>query len=233
MNRDLSLLIGILVGVLAVLLLWILHSTLAIDPGQRLASLALERLPESGVSNPVTAVLLNYRAYDTLLELAVLLAALLGIWSLGPPKPGFQRAGPAFAAMIDWVVPLAILTGGYLLWVGGHAPGGAFQAGALLGAAGVIMRLGGNASAGLPDETWQRRLVVLGAGVFTLIGLLLALTGYGFLTYPPGQAKWLILLIEAAATVAIGVTLAAAYVGGRPRSAPDPISRASGPQTDR
>ena len=34
-------------------------------------------LAESGVTHPVTAVLLNYRGYDTLLEIAVLLLALL------------------------------------------------------------------------------------------------------------------------------------------------------------
>lgn len=216
MNRDLSLLIGILVAIVGLLLLWIFYSTLAMELAPRLGAPAIKHLPESGVSNPVTAVLLNYRAYDTLLELGVLLTALLGIWSLGPPRPGFQGAGPALSAMVSIVVPLAILTGGYLLWVGGHAPGGAFQAGALLGAAGVVMRLAGNASAGLPSEAWQRWLVVLGAGVFSLVGLVLAIAGYGFLTYPPGQAKWLILLIEAAATIAIGATLAAAYVGGRP-----------------
>lgn len=224
MNRDLSLLIGILVGLLGLLLFWVFYSTLIMAPEQRLGAIALEHLPESGVSNPVTAVLLNYRSYDTLLELGVLLTALLGIWSLGPPRPGFQRAGPALCTMVGIVVPLAILTGGYLLWVGGHAPGGAFQAGALLGAAGVVMRLAGNARAGLPSEAWQRWLVVLGAGVFTLVGLILAVTGYGFLTYPSGHAKWLILLIEAAATIAIGATLAAAYVGGRPGPLDKPAS---------
>jgi hypothetical protein len=60
--------------------------------GERLAALALERVPESGASNPVTSVLLNYRAYDTLIELAVLLAALLGIWSLGPAAAPYQPA---------------------------------------------------------------------------------------------------------------------------------------------
>lgn len=217
MKRDLSLLIGILVFLLAILLLWVFHSTLALDPGPRLAELATEQLPHSGVSNPVTAVLLNFRAYDTLLELAVLLAALLGIWSLGPARPGFQKAGPAFTAMVSWAVPLSILAGGYLLWVGGHAPGGAFQAGALLGAAGVILRLSGDASAGLPSEHWQRWLIVLGVGFFTLTGVAFAIAGLGFLTYPPGWAKPLILLIESAATLAIGATLAAAYVGGQPR----------------
>jgi multisubunit Na+/H+ antiporter MnhB subunit len=217
MNRDLSLLIGILVALLSVLLLWVFHGTLATEPGPRLATLAADNLPQTGVSNPVTAVLLNYRAYDTLLELAVLLVAVLGIWSLGPARPGFQPAGPALSAMVSWVVPLSILTGGYLLWVGGHAPGGAFQAGALLGAAGVVMRLAGDPSAGLPSEGWQRLLIVLGVALFTLVGLALATLGLGFLTYPPAQAKWLILLIETGATVAIGATLAAAYVGGHPK----------------
>lgn len=224
MSRDLSLLLGILIAGLTLVLLWVLHATLALAPGPRLADLALSRLDESGVSNPVTAVLLNYRAYDTLLELGVLLTALLGIWSLGPAPAGFQRSGPALAAMVDWIVPLSILAGGYMLWVGAHAPGGAFQAGALLGAAGVVMRLAGDASAGLPGESTQRWLVVLGAGVFALTGMLLSVAGFGFLTYPPGQAKWLILVIETAATVSIGVTLAAAYVGGRPVPGGEPGS---------
>lgn len=215
-KRDLSLLLGILLSLLAVLLLWIYYMALTADPGPRLAELAAAELPNSGVSNPVTAVLLNYRAYDTLLELAVLLAALLGIWSLGPAKPGYQASGPALSGMVAWIVPLLILAGGYMLWVGGYAPGGAFQAGALLGAAGVIMRLAGDASAGLPGEAGQRWLVGLGILVFLVVGLALLAFGEGFLTYPKSVAKWLILSIEAAATIAIGATLAAAYVGGRP-----------------
>ena len=213
-TRDLSLLIGILAALLGALLLWIFHQSLATGSGDRLAALVAARVPDSGVSNPVTAVLLNFRAYDTLMELAVLLVALLGIWSLGPARPGFQRAGAALTAMAAWIVPLLILTGGYMLWVGAHAPGGAFQAGALLGAAGVIMRLAGDPTAGLPPEPAQRWLAVAGASVFAVIGLALMLFGGGFLTYPPALAKWLILGIETAATVAIGVTLAAAYVGG-------------------
>ena len=37
-----------------------------------------------------------------------------------------------------------------------------------------------------------------------MTGLLLMVGGDGFLTYPPGLAKWLILIIETAATLAIG-----------------------------
>lgn len=228
-NRDLSLLVAVLLALLGAALTVVYFMALQAGAAPRLADLAYERLPGTGVQNPVTAVLLNYRAYDTLMELAVLLAALLGIWSLGPAAPGFQRSGAVLAGMVSWVVPLLIVTGGYLLWVGGYAPGGAFQAGALLGAAGVIVRLAGDPRAGLPGEAAQRWLLVAGVLVFTLVGLGLMVFGAGFLTYPPKLAKWLILGIEMAATVAIGVALAAAYVGGRP---PGPQARPTAEDED-
>lgn len=202
-------------GVLA----WTFYLAAAGEAGARLADLALARVPETGVSNPVTSVLLNYRAYDTLLELAVLLAALLGIWSLGPAAPGFQRAAEILQGMVAWLVPLLILAAAYMLWVGAYAPGGAFQAGALLGAAGVMLALAGHPNAGLPSERSLRLLAILGVLVFCLVGVALMVLGLGFLTYPKGVAKWLILLIETGATLAIGVTLAAAYLGGRPARA--------------
>ncbi|MBK1645736.1 sodium:proton antiporter [Thiocapsa imhoffii] len=209
-------LIPIVLIAIGAVLVWA-FSLAALEGGDRLALIALERVPESGVSNPITSVLLNFRAYDTLLEVAVLLTALLGIWSLGPAAPAFQPASPILGGMIAWVVPLLILSTGYMLWAGGHAPGGAFQAGALLGAAGVTLALGGDASAGLPGETRLRFLSVLGVLVFTAVGVILMALGYGFLTYPEGYAKWLIIFIETAATLSIGVTLAAAYLGGEPR----------------
>ena len=66
-------------GGLLLALTGMLVSSLASLPthGPGLRETAFDRLPESGVVNPVTAVLLNYRAYDTFLELAVLLIARL------------------------------------------------------------------------------------------------------------------------------------------------------------
>ena len=205
-------------GLIAVggLLGWSFFLAVTGEAGERLAAVALARVPDSGVSNPVTSVLLNFRAYDTLLELAVLLAALLGIWSLGAAAPGFQPAASVLDGMVNGFVPLLILSAGYMLWVGAYAPGGAFQAGALLGSAGVMLALAGHRNAGLPSEGRLRLLVALGVFVFAMTGLLLMVVGDGFLTYPPSLAKWLILLIETAATLSIGATLAAAYLGGRP-----------------
>ncbi len=203
-------------AVLFALLGWIFSEAIIADPGQRLAQIALEAVPRTGVSNPVTSVLLSFRAYDTLLELAVLLSAILGIWSLGPAPQGYQPAAIVLRGLVTWIVPLLILTSGYLLWVGAHAPGGAFQAGALLGAAGVMMALAGHPRATLPATSWLRVGLVLGVFVFTAVGLGTMAAGLGFLTYPQASAKWLILAIESAATLSIGATLAAAYLGGSP-----------------
>lgn len=46
-------------------------------PSIDLAAATAEAIPASGVEHPITAVLLQFRGYDTLLEIAVLLAAAL------------------------------------------------------------------------------------------------------------------------------------------------------------
>jgi hypothetical protein len=40
--------------------------------------------------------------------------------------------------------------------------------------------------------------------------------GHGFMGYPPGSAYVLILVIEAAATLSIALTLVALFLGGAP-----------------
>jgi multisubunit Na+/H+ antiporter MnhB subunit len=195
---------------------WVLWQTLPEADPVRLAGAVESRLGESGVTNPVTAVLLNFRAYDTLLELAVLLAALLGILALGPERPGYERADPLLRGFGAVLVPLLLLTGAYLLWTGAHAPGGAFQAGALLAAAGVVLRLLGTNRAGLPDGAPLRLTAVAGVALFLAVGLATLVSGRGFLDYPVLWAGTLILVIEVAATLAIAATLVLAFVGGAP-----------------
>ena len=186
-------------------------------PAAGLTNLVDARLGEAGVAYPVTAVLLNFRGYDTLLELAVLLLALIGVWSLSTaPHLGEEEPEPALAALSRLLAPLMILVAAYLVWVGAHAPGGAFQAGSVLGAAGVLLRLSGwrlsRRSTG-----WPLRLVlVLGVVVFAFIGLAVMAFGQPLLGYPSGWAKPAILTIELAATLSIGAILAALFIGGRP-----------------
>jgi multisubunit Na+/H+ antiporter MnhB subunit len=172
---------------------------------------------QSGVSHPVTAVLLNFRGYDTLLEIVVLLLALMGVWTVGGMAHYRDDAlRPVLDAMVRLLVPVLILVAAYLLWVGAQAPGGAFQAGSVLGAAGVLLLLAGwhphFPFIALPLRT----LLVIGPATFVAMAMLTLFTNGSLLTFPVTQAGVLILILEAAATLSIGVTLAALFLGGQP-----------------
>lgn len=183
-----------------------------------LAPAVFARLAESGVSNPVTAVLLNFRAYDTLLEVAVLFIAVIAVWMLAPRAPAMARVGddPLFTAMLRPLVPMLCVVAGYLLWLGSFAPGGAFQAGAVLSAALVFLLLYGAPRApGQEDNEWLRAATVAGLGIFIAVGAFTALSGAAFLQYPVAQAKNYILLIEGVLTISIALTLLILFIGGR------------------
>ena len=209
----------ILISVLTLLLtaalgyaVWTLPSD-----GAGLGNDVAANLDRSGVSNPVTAVLLNFRGYDTLLEVMVLLLALLGAWSLGLSSPRREAApGLVLDTLSRLLVPLLILVAAYLLWVGAHAPGGAFQAGAVLAAAGVLMLLAGwrlpAALAALP----LRLVLVAGSATFLLLAVITLLLEGRLLQFSPQWAGRLILFIETIATISIGATLIALFLGAPP-----------------
>lgn len=171
------------------------------------------QLEKSGTAHPVTAVLLNFRGYDTLLEIGVLLLALLVVLAVSPRETaaGAASAEPVLQALARVAVPLMLLAAVYLLWAGAHRPGGAFQAGAVLGAAAVLLFLAGL----LPG--WNAPTLRLRAGlaggflVFLAVAAALLFAG-GLLTYPADWAGGLILLIEAGLTVSLGLILAGLFL---------------------
>lgn len=188
------------------------------DQAQGLQPAVAEQMERSGVAHPVTAVLLNFRGYDTLLEMTVLLLALLGVWSLGglPSARPESAPGPVLDTLKRLLVPVLVVVAAYLLWAGAHAPGGAFQAGAVLGAAGVLLLLTGWR---LPQHTSGyplRVTLVAGLVAFLAVAALALPGGRRLLEYNPTHAGILILLVEAVATVSIGVTLAALFFGTDP-----------------
>ncbi len=170
-------------------------------------------LAESGVTHPVTAVLLNYRGYDTLLEIAVLLLALLAILAVvgeAPASPT-RAAHPVLQALGRLAVPLMVVVAVYLLWAGAFRPGGAFQAGAVLAAAAVLLHLVGL----LPG--WSKPRLGLRFGLAAGFALFLAvaaglLTQGSLLQYPPAAAGVLILLIESGLTVSLALILAGLFL---------------------
>lgn len=205
-----SLLLGLLVLILLVRA--VLPLTQAPQP---LPGLVDSQLHASGVSHPVTAVLLNFRAWDTLLELLVLLLAVLGIRQLRPVSRRQASAWPLLQAWSRILAPLSVLLAGYLLWRGSHAPGGAFQAGALLAAGAVVLRLAGL----LPVLRWEywplRALILIGVALFLVVAAAGTWLGDGWLHYPPDWSEQLILLIEAAATLSIAASLSLLVLGER------------------
>ena len=188
-----------------------------LPPSSGLRDAVAARMPASGVAHPVTAVLLNFRGYDTLLEVAVLLLALIATWSLRLARPPAGRDSPGLVLqeLVRLLVPLLIVLAGYLLWLGAHAPGGAFQAGALLAGAGVLLTLVEGRPLGRLSPTVLRGLAVLGVAVFLAVALLV-MGGGRLLEYPRGRAGLLILLIEAASTVSIGLALVYLFRGDEP-----------------
>ena len=183
---------------------------------QGLADLAFAEIDNSGVSNPVTAVLLNFRSYDTLLELVVLFAALYAVMVLGSQRATLRVAGPVVRNLVAGLSPLLVITAGYLLWVGAHAPGGAFQAGALLAATAIIIHLSGNRELKLPTSLWLRSLSIAGCAVFLSVGLASMISRDALLQYPEGWDGGLILFIEIFATLSIAASLYLVYLGGKP-----------------
>ena len=102
------------------------------DPAPTLAPEVAANIAATGVGNPITAVLLAFRAMDTLLEAIVLLFALIGVWSLAPDRVWGGRPGPAPAAPIPNGIlaylarvlpPIGIIVGIYIFWVGADHPG--------------------------------------------------------------------------------------------------------------
>jgi multisubunit Na+/H+ antiporter MnhB subunit len=178
-------------------------------------------LGRSGVDNPVTAVLLNFRGYDTLLEIAVLTVALVGVWALGP-APRIKETLPSevLLGMNSILIPLTPIICAYLLWVGKSEPGGAFQAGAVLAAAVVLYVLSGRRPHLQMPDAPTRWGAIVGLAVFVGVAVGVMGPARAFLEYPVDYAGALILLVETAATLSIAVILAGMFIGGRPEDEP-------------
>nr|MBF0222280.1 sodium:proton antiporter [Desulfobulbaceae bacterium] len=222
-----SLISGLNLFMLAALYAVLAWSYLAFDSESLgLARHADRALFESGVTSRVTAVLLNYRAYDTLLECFVLFLGVVAVWSLR--SSSFERRdpplSPILASLVRLLVPLMLMVGGYLLWAGSHQAGGAFQAGAIWGGVGVLLIL---TSSPLLSSLPRRLLplgICLGPFFFVLIALGAMVFGSDFLGYRQEVAAKVIVVLETVAAISIGLTLAGLFDGG---SLEDPHQKAA------
>jgi multisubunit Na+/H+ antiporter MnhB subunit len=153
--------------------------------------------------------------------------ALVGVWSLTPDRLWGGRPGPrlparpdgALALLARLLVPVGIVVGVHIFWVGANDPGGKFQAGTILAAMWMLAMMAGLADAPPIGRRWLRLVVVAGPAVFLAIGIAGFVMAGGFLAYPAGLAKPLIIVIEAAMTLSVGATLALLVAGPPDRGA--------------
>lgn len=165
------------------------------------------------LKNPVTAVLVDFRGFDTLLEMVVLLAAclaarvLMAQAPLRSTSPLPAEESPMVAALLGMTTPVLVLTSLYLFWAGSHAPGGAFQAGALLGALGVLFRLTGRLEPSDQTALWLRALLVVGLATFTVYAVLTAVASTAPMMLPRPGLQAAVLFIEFTLMLSIAATL--------------------------
>ena len=191
------------------------------EPPPTLAPQAAANIAATGLGTPVTAVLMAYRAIDTLLETVVLLLALLGIWSLAPDRVWGGFPGPRHHAdpegvltfIAQLLVPVGIIVGIHIFWIGSVAPGGEFQGATILAAMWILAMMAGLMDAPAVSRRWLRFVLVAGPAVFIAIGLAGFAMAGAFLAYPASYAKLLILTIEIPVTLSIAATLALLVVG--------------------
>ena len=117
------------------------------------------------------------------------------------------------------LVPVGILVGIHVFWVGSVAPGGEFQGATILAAMWILVMMAGLVDTPQVSRRWLRLLLIVGPAVFFAIGLAGFAMSDAFLAYPIDYAKLLILTIEIPVTLSIAATLALS-VAGPPERAP-------------
>lgn len=160
------------------------------DPAGAVAPYAAyigEPAAEQEVPNAVAAVLTIFRSLDTLGEVVVAFAAVVGVLIVlgrtqisavptqsrqeGQPDPYVMS--PIGMTAVRLVVPLVFIFGVYLTIQGAVQPGGGFQGGIVMGAAFVLMTLvfGHVPTAEWVDERALVWILVVGIGImFLLVG---------------------------------------------------------------
>ncbi|MBB3038642.1 MnhB domain-containing protein [Hoyosella altamirensis] len=212
------------VGVSAVVLVGVAAVSAArIAPSDPLEVQASASVADAVVGHPITAVLLDFRAYDTLLEIAVLAAAVIAALALLCDS-GMKRVvwvtetRPVVLGFVKLIAPVVVMLAGWLLVAGSTQPGGAFQAGAMLTGVLLLLYLSGRARTMVTGK-WLVPGALIGLAVFVAAGVGTFAAGRAWLDVADGWGGVVVLLIEAALAVSIGVGLAALFIAGNPERA--------------
>jgi multicomponent Na+:H+ antiporter subunit B len=146
-------------------------------------------LPERHMTNVVTAVVFDYRGFDTMGEEFILLGAVTGVALLLRSQERDEEVREGVGSDTVRVVGIvlagaALLVGLWLIAFGFVTPGGGFQGGVIVAGAIFCVFLCADFSAwrGVASQTVLDPLEGLGAAGYVVIGLAALISGYPFLT---------------------------------------------------
>lgn len=142
-----------------------------------------ESIEETAVPNMVTAVLADYRGYDTMFETVVIFTAgiaIVGILGMGrltdresmDPQPETE-AGDRDMIVINTcrlLIPVMQLFALYVVAHGHHSPGGGFQGGVILGASFILWAIARDLPTALRRIRPRRMIGLACAGVLIYAG---------------------------------------------------------------
>jgi multisubunit Na+/H+ antiporter MnhB subunit len=125
----------------------------------------------------------------------------------------FSQKNSVLLLLAQTLPPIGIVYAVYMTWVGADGPGGAFQGGTVLAAMWILVMLAGMGRVPPIRSPMLRYLLIAGPLVFLVIGVAGFFLAGHFLAYPAGYGKPLIVVMEAALTLSIGVTLGLLVAG--------------------
>jgi multicomponent Na+:H+ antiporter subunit B len=158
---------------------------------------------DTNVPNVVTAVLADYRGYDTMFETVVIFTAGIAIIAILRMTPGGSSGTGAMPPAVPrrWgtydgselfvgstcklLIPVIQLFALYVSAHGHHSPGGGFQGGVILGASFILLAISRDLDSALLRLSERRYLVLASVGIliYAGFGLMCFLLGSEFLDY--------------------------------------------------
>ncbi len=185
----------------------------------------LKSFEETSVPNMVTAVLADYRSYDTLFETVVIFTAGIAIISIlrGPvdkrvrlrraSEKSLRQSNLILAQTCRLLVPVIQMFALYVIAHGHHSPGGGFQGGVIFGASLILVALSFQLQTALDRISEKRAMILAGIGVliYSGIGLTCVLLGSNFLDYSVLSKVLPLSAIEARSYGILGVETGVAF----------------------
>lgn len=145
---------------------------------------------ETGATNIVTSVVVNYRGFDTLGEVTVLFLAAIGLSAVLHREGKRQKKKGRKSSLIlytgcRFLFPLTLLFGMYIFIHGHLTPGGGFQGGAIIASGFLLTMLGCWKWEGINKTSFKITESIAGL-IFVVVGLLgLLYGGYFLVNYLP------------------------------------------------